>query len=69
MSFKIVTFFLFCRACNTAHTLNHFSIEASHAVSLNLDEKDDDENSITFFAVYDGHGGIEMLFCLAHTWS
>jgi len=33
------------------------TMEDSHAVSLNLDESDDDENSNTFFAVYDGHGG------------
>lgn len=42
-------------------------MEDSHAVSLNLDESDDDANSNTFFAVYDGHGGMEMLFCLART--
>ncbi|KAN0123396.1 Protein phosphatase 2C (PP2C)-like domain containing protein, partial [Russula decolorans] len=33
------------------------SMEDSHAVSLNLDEPEEDANSNTFFAVYDGHGG------------
>jgi len=33
------------------------TMEDSHAVSLNLDELEEDERSNTFFAVYDGHGG------------
>ena len=37
-------------------------MEDSHAVSLNLDEDQEDVDSNTFFAVYDGHGGTEMLF-------
>jgi serine/threonine protein phosphatase PrpC len=35
-------------------------MEDSHAISLNLDEPQDDANSNTFFAVYDGHGGMEV---------
>jgi len=35
-------------------------MEDSHAVSLNLDEHQDDASSSTFFAVYDGHGGMEV---------
>ncbi|KAI9512404.1 phosphatase 2C-like domain-containing protein [Russula earlei] len=33
------------------------TMEDSHAISLNLDELEEDELSNTFFAVYDGHGG------------
>ena len=39
-------------------------MEDSHAVSLNLDEPQEDASSNTFFAVYDGHGGMEMLLWL-----
>jgi serine/threonine protein phosphatase PrpC len=35
-------------------------MEDSHAVSLNLDEPQD-ANSNTFFAVYDGHGGMVVV--------
>ncbi len=33
-------------------------MEDSHAIDLNLDSQDDDSQSNTFFAVYDGHGGM-----------
>jgi serine/threonine protein phosphatase PrpC len=39
-------------------------MEDAHAVSLNLDEPED-ESSNTFFAVYDGHGGTEVFFWLS----
>ena len=38
------------------------AMEDAHAVSLNLDEHQEDTDSNTFFAVYDGHGGTEILF-------
>jgi protein phosphatase 2C family protein 2/3 len=39
-------------------------MEDSHAISLNLDESQEDANSNTFFAVYDGHGGMEVFLWL-----
>ena len=39
-------------------------MEDAHAVSLNLDDPED-ENSNTFFAVYDGHGGTQAFFWLS----
>ena len=33
-------------------------MEDSHAVELNLDGQSDESQSNTFFAVYDGHGGM-----------
>ncbi|KAI0304431.1 phosphatase 2C-like domain-containing protein, partial [Multifurca ochricompacta] len=33
------------------------TMEDAHAISLNLEEPQEDANSNTFFAVYDGHGG------------
>jgi hypothetical protein len=36
-------------------------MEDAHAVSLNLDEPEEDANSNTFFAVYDGHGGTPVI--------
>ncbi|THH01581.1 hypothetical protein EW026_g1168 [Hermanssonia centrifuga] len=35
-------------------------MEDSHAIDLNLDSQDDDSQSNTFFAVYDGHGGASV---------
>ena len=35
-------------------------MEDSHAVSLNLDELQEDANTNAFFAVYDGHRGMEV---------
>ena len=43
-------------------------MEDAHAISLNLDEAQQDANSNTFFAVYDGHGGTEMFFWLTLLW-
>jgi protein phosphatase PTC2/3 len=40
-------------------------MEDSHAVSLNLDESQEDANSNAFFAVYDGHGGMEAFLWLS----
>jgi protein phosphatase 2C family protein 2/3 len=40
-------------------------MEDAHAVSLNLDESQEDTDSNTFFAVYDGHGGMEVFFWLS----
>jgi serine/threonine protein phosphatase PrpC len=40
-------------------------MEDSHTVSLNLDEIQEDANNNTFFAVYDGHGGMEVFFWLS----
>ena len=37
-------------------------MEDAHAVSLNLDEQQEDTDSNTFFAVYDGHGGTQIPF-------
>lgn len=42
-------------------------MEDAHAVSLNLDDPED-ESSNTFFAVYDGHGGTQAFFWLL-TWA
>ena len=45
-------------------------MEDAHAVALELDEPDSDAISNTFFAVYDGHGGIASTFSpLLHSWS
>ena len=45
-------------------------MEDAHAVALELDEPDSDAISNTFFAVYDGHGGIASRFSpLLHSWS
>ena len=38
-------------------------MEDAHAVVLDLDGSQDDSN--TFFAVYDGHGGQVPISCLA----
>jgi serine/threonine protein phosphatase PrpC len=38
-------------------------MEDAHAIVLSLDEGQ--ENSNTFFAVYDGHGGAFCAFCLS----
>ena len=40
-------------------------MEDSHTVSLNLDDSQEDSDSNTFFAVYDGHGGTEVFFWLS----
>ena len=40
-------------------------MEDSHTVALNLDEHQEDANTNTFFAVYDGHGGTEVFFWLS----
>ena len=45
-------------------------MEDAHAISLDLDEPHSDAISNTFFAIYDGHGGIAPTFSLLlRSWS
>ncbi|KAI0252000.1 phosphatase 2C-like domain-containing protein [Lactifluus subvellereus] len=50
-------FYLFASLLDSLIPLFPTGMEDAHAVSLNLDESEEDANSNTFFAVYDGHGG------------
>lgn len=45
-------------------------MEDAHAVALELDEPQSDTISNTFFAVYDGHGGMVLTYSpLLHSWN